>query len=131
MILLDTHAWIWWASGDRALSARARSAVERESGEGGIRVSSISVWEAAMLVLRGRLELTIPVEDWILRCEAIPSLEFVPVDNRIALESTRLPGRIHADPADRLIVATAMLLRIPLVTMDRRLRRYRHVRTIW
>ena len=96
-----------------------------------IRVSSISVWEVAQLVSRGRLELTMDVADWVAKSESLPFLQFVPVDNRIALRSTCLPEPFHADPADRIIVATTLTLGGTLVTKDGKLRRYRHVATSW
>jgi len=70
-------------------------------------------------------------EDWIARSESLPFLDFVPVDNRIAIRSTRLPGSFHADPADRIIVATTLLLGATLITKDDKLRRYPHVDTLW
>ena len=94
-------------------------------------MSAISCWEVSLLVQRGRLELAIAVEEWIARSEALPFLEFLPVDHRIAARANSLPGNLHADPADRLIVATALLHGLPLVTKDRRLRRFPHVETIW
>ena len=131
MIVLDTHAWVWWVSGARALSAKVARQIERHRERGTIRISSISVWEVAQLVERGRLELTMNVADWVARSEALPFLEFVPVDNRIALASTRLPGSFHADPADRIIVATTQGLGATLITKDDKLRRYEHVETLW
>jgi len=131
LIVLDTHAWVWWVSGARALPARVSEQVERHRAQRTIRISSISVWEVAQLVKRGRLELTMSVDDWVARSEALPFLEFVPVDNRIALASTRLPGQFHADPADRIIVATTRGLGATLITKDDKLRRYAHVETLW
>lgn len=131
MIVLDTHAWVWWVSGSRSLSAKADKQLRHHRERGTIRISSISVWEVAQLVARERLELTMPVDDWVARSEALPFLEFVPVDNRIALASTRLPGSFHADPADRIIVATTRSLGATLVTKDDKLRRYGHVETLW
>lgn len=84
-----------------------------------------------MLVAKGRLELTMDAADWIARCEALPFLTFVPVDNDVALASTRLPGRVHDDPADRIIIATALDLGATVVTKDRRIRTYEHVPTLW
>lgn len=69
--------------------------------------------------------------DWVARAAGLPFLHFVPVDNQIALRSIELPGDLHDDPADRLIVATALGLGLPLVTKDRRLHDYPHLRTIW
>ena len=68
---------------------------------------------------------------WIWWVSGSASLRFVPVDNRIAIRSTRLQGSFHADPADRIIVATARSLGATLVTKDQKLRRYRHVETLW
>jgi PIN domain nuclease of toxin-antitoxin system len=130
VIVLDTHALIWWVSGG-PLSERARDAIARHVRTRSLYASSISVWEIATLVARGRLELTLDLVEWIARVEAIESLRFVTVDNRIAIASTRLPGELPRDPADRLIVATARSLECPLVTRDARLAAYPHVDTIW
>lgn len=131
MIVLDTHAWLWWVSDPGQLSAAARKAIDRAMSEGEVCVSSISAWEVAVLVKKGRLELTMSTEDWVARSEALPFLRFVPVDNRIALRSTALPGSLHDDPADRIIVATTLTIGGTLVTKDDRLRKYPHVRTLW
>jgi PIN domain nuclease of toxin-antitoxin system len=132
MILLDTHAWIWHLADPDRLPARARKAIEeRTASRGDVLVSSISAWELAMLVERGRLRLSIDAEAWLAHAEALPFLRFVPVDNRIALASVRLPLSVSPDPADRIIVATAMLAGIPLVTADKRIRRCGVVKTIW
>ena len=131
MIVLDTHVWVWWISGSAPLPRRVRESLDQHVEHGGIRVSSISVWEVAQLVARGRLELTMDTQDWVARSESLPFLEFVPVDNRIAIRSTELPGSFHADPADRLIVATTQALGATLITKDTKLRRYRHLETLW
>ena len=133
MIALDTHAVIWWVNGGGGLSAEAAAAIDRErmSEDGIILISSISAWEVAMLVGRGRLTLTMNVDDWLETVGRIPGVRFVPVDNQIGVESTRLPGDFHKDPADRLIVALARHLNIPLVTADQKIRGYRYVHTIW
>ena len=67
----------------------------------------------------------------MIATEALPFFEFVPFDNRIALRSNRLPGELHEDPADRAIIATALMLGAPLVSKDRKIRDYPHVETIW
>ncbi|MBI4277362.1 MAG: type II toxin-antitoxin system VapC family toxin [Armatimonadetes bacterium] len=131
MIVLDTHAWVWFLADPGRLSRRARQAVDAEARGGEIAVSSISVWEIAMLVERGRLTLTMDVDQWLAHAEALPFLSFVPVNNRIALQSVRLRDFPGSDPADRIIVATAMLLGATLVTRDERMRRYPRVRAIW
>ncbi len=130
MIVLDTHAWVWWVAGDSQLSATASREIDHAMGAGRLYVSSISAWEVALLVRRGRLELTMEVGDWIARSEALPFLGFVPVDNRIAQRSVELTG-LHDDPADRIIVATALSLGARLATRDRRLRAFDGVQTVW
>ena len=132
VIVLDTHALLWWVSNPEQIPSRARRLLERSiTDDAGVSASSITAWEIAMLVERGRLELTMPVEEWIARVESLPWLTFVPVDNRIAMRSVRLENFAHRDPADRIIVATAFVLNAMLVTGDARLRSYTAVRTAW
>lgn len=130
MIVLDTHALVWWVSGG-PLSEAAAETIERSATAHELVASSISAWEIAMLVEKDRLELTLDLPDWMRRIEAIPAMRFVPVDNGLALASVRLPKGLHADPADRMIVATARSLEAPIVTRDERLHRYPHVETVW
>ena len=96
-----------------------------------IYISTISTWEIALLVSKGRLQFTTDAQDWIARSEALPFFHFVPLDNSIALRSVRLPAPFHTDPADRIIVATAMILGASVVSSDQKIRRYSHVQTIW
>jgi len=132
MIVLDTHAMIWWASGaSDQLSPAALDAIAQEMAGGQIVISSISAWELSMLVANGRLALSMDVAEWLACVGNIESVSFVPVDNAIAVKSTELPGDFHKDPADRFIVATARKLAAPLVTADEKIRAYPHVRTIW
>ena len=84
-----------------------------------------------MLVDKGRLELSIAVRDWVRKTESLPFIRFIPVDNTIALRSVDLPGAFHADPADRIIVATALSTGMPLVTKDEKIRACSFVQTIW
>ncbi len=131
MIVLDTHVWVWWLSGVERVSRRASRLIADAVAQKGIYVSSISVWEVAQLVARGRLQLTMEVADWVAKSEALPFVNFIPVDNAIAIKSVQLPEPLHRDPADRIIIATAITLGFPLVTKDGRIAKYPHVRTIW
>ncbi|GHT91305.1 twitching motility protein PilT [Betaproteobacteria bacterium] len=132
MIVLDTHALIWWATGDvTRLTPPALQALEHETGGGTIMVSSISAWELAMLVAKGRLTLQMDVSRWLSLVNQIEAVSFIPVDNEIAVSSTTLPDAFHKDPADRIIVATARKYAAPLVTADEKIRAYPHVHTIW
>jgi len=131
VIVLDTHALVWWVSGDAELSANARAAIKKELNGGEIIVSSISAWEIAMLVAREKLVLTVDVDAWLAAVAEIEVVRFVPVNDEIAVKAVSLPGEFHKDPADRMIVATARILAIPLVTKDEKMRAYPHVKTIW
>ncbi len=129
MILLDTHAWIWWVDDPSQLSQRARNAIDAAAVDNGIHISSISAWEVALLVSKGRLQLTMSVDDWIAHTEALPFVTFVPVSNRIAIKSVSLS--IHPDPADRMIIATAMSLGVTIVTQDSKISAYAPIQTVW
>ena len=132
MIVLDTHVLVWWANGQTAsLPTAARRAIAAELKGGRIAISSISAWELAMLVAHGRMALSVDTRQWLDLVGQIEAVEFVPVDNAIAIDSVELPGEFHKDPADRLIVATARKLGAPLVTADEKIRAYPHLRTIW
>ena len=131
MILLDTHIWIWWISNIEKLSPGALSAINKARGENAIVISSISTWEIALLVEKERLELSIDVRDWVRKTEGLPFVRFAAVDNTISLRSVALPGEFHADPADRIITATAMTMGIPLITRDEKILSHPHVNTIW
>jgi PIN domain nuclease of toxin-antitoxin system len=131
VIVLDTHALVWWVTGDPTLSKKAKSAIERELAGGEILVSSISAWEIAMLVEREKLVLSMDVGSWLAAVADIGAVRFVPVDPEIAVKSVELPGEFHKDPADRMIVATARKFSVSLVTKDEKIRGYAHVKTIW
>ena len=132
MIVIDTHILLWWVSGSGALSTAATKAIKNTLRKGGeVLISSISAWEIAMLVEKGRLVLSMDVESWLDEVSQIDGVRFLPVDNEIGVKSTALPGEFHKDPADRMIVATARKLALPLVTADEKILQYEHVKTIW
>lgn len=133
MIVLDTHTLVWWIHGEGQLSAAAQSSIDDElsSEDGVILVSAISAWEIAMLINVDRLFLSMGLDDWLDTVSEIEALRFVPIDVRVGIESTRLPGEFHKDPADRMIVALARNLNVPVVTADQKIRAYEHVRSIW
>ena len=131
MIVLDTHAWIWWVSNPENLSDVATDAINKAIPEMKIHVSSISVWEVALLVARGRLKLTLDVSDWVAKSESLPFLTFIPVNNNIVMKSVQLPGPFHKDPADRIIIATALSIGGILISKDDKMKNYPHVNTLW
>jgi len=131
VIVLDTHVLVWWVNADPALSKKAKLTIEKEMQGGEIVISSISAWEIAMLVYHGRLFLSMDVDSWLSTVAEIEAVRFLPVDVEISVKSVELPGEFHKDPADRMIVATARKLAVPLVTKDEKIRAYSHVKTIW
>jgi PIN domain nuclease of toxin-antitoxin system len=132
VIVLDTHVLIWWLDGDAAkLSAPALGAIEEALSSRDVAASSISAWEIAMLVSKGRLALSVDVQAWLESAARIEGFRFVPVDTTVAVNSVTLPGTFHADPADRMIVALAREHAAFLVSADERIRLYPHVATIW
>jgi PIN domain nuclease of toxin-antitoxin system len=131
VIVLDTHALIWWVTGDPQLSKKAKAAINKEMIGGEIIISSITAWEIAMLVERERVFLSMDVSRWLATVAEIDNVHFMPVDTEIALRAVDLPGTFHKDPADRMIVATARKLASPLVTKDEKIQAYVHVKTIW
>lgn len=131
MTLLDTHAWLWWVSGDRRLSKRARTAIERAARGETLALSAISIWEVAKKVEKGQLTLDRPLDDWLDLALSAGSLQVLELTRTVLVESCRLPSPFHGDPADRIIVATARKRTAALVTADRRIRSYSHVQTVW
>jgi PIN domain nuclease of toxin-antitoxin system len=131
MIVLDTHTWIWFISKPEVLSKRAKKAVSAAVEEKSVLISSISAWEVALLVKKKRLTLSLDVTDWIAKSEGLPFIQFIEISNSIAVKSVNLPQPLHPDPADRIIIATALSAGVPLVTKDKKLLNYPHVKTIW
>jgi PIN domain nuclease of toxin-antitoxin system len=131
MIVLDTHVWVWWLSECQSLPPKVQKILTEAKAKQAIFISSISVWEVAQLASRGRLKLTMDYADWIAQTESLSFINFVPVSNHIALRSVQLPPPLHQDPADRVIMATALILGMPLITKDEKISRYPHLKTIW
>lgn len=130
-VVLDTHVWVWWCAKRERLSRRAIRVLEKEIPDGELFVPAIACWEAAKLVEKQRLVLSIPVSEWVEQALAEPAIRLAELTPTIAVHSTQLPASFHGDPADQLIVATARCLDLPLITADKRIRQYAHVRTIW
>lgn len=131
MIVLDTHAVVWWIGGDPRLSRKAAAAIRNELSTGQVGIPSIGAREIGMLVARGVSRSAMDVTEWLDAVQAIPGVVVLPLSAKIALDSTRLPGKFHDDPADRMIVAPARAENAPLATADPRIHAYRHVRTTW
>jgi PIN domain nuclease of toxin-antitoxin system len=129
MIVLDTHALLWWAFEPGRLSDKARQLTAEMERHGGF-VSAISIWEIAIKIKRGKLELPLSAEELTRRIERGAVVQVVPVDASTWLRSVALQWE-HSDPADRVIVATALNQGVPLLTKDANIQSYREVTCLW
>ena len=129
MIVLDTHIWVWWAHSTEHLTGPQTEVIGANERDV-IGVSAISLWEIAKLVQADRLELPCSLQEWFKEALSYPGVQVLELTPEIAIESTRLPGEFHRDPADQIIVATARRHNCPLVNSDARILKYPHVRTI-
>lgn len=134
-VLLDTCAVIWLANGD-AMAPAARQAIVRAGLAGGVFVSPVSAWEVGLLASPARASPVGFLPDpatWFRRVMAAPAVKPAPFTPDIAIASSFLPGGLHGDSADRLIVATARHLGVPVVTRDAKIQAYAaagHVRVV-
>ena len=130
MIVLDTHAWLWWVAAPERLPDSARRLI---AGTAQVGVSAVSAWEVGMLAQRGRITLDRPTEHWItaaLTAEA--RIVELALSARIAVRAAALTAEgFHGDPADRFIYATARAHDAVLVTRDAALREFDPDRTAW
>ena len=129
-VLLDTHIWLWWLTGSASLPEAERDALDRAAARSLPALSAISLWEAQMLVAKGRIVLAEPFAQWIASVAAQDVVRLLALDVDVIAELHALPASFHGDPADRLIVATARAHALPLATHDKAIRRSRSVR-LW
>ena len=123
-LVLDTHVLVWLLDGDRRLGPTSRELIAEASTGTDVTFSAISAWEIAMLVSKRRLALDRDVLAWLDAARRLPGVRMAPLSVDVSVDSTRLPGDLHGDPADRLIVATARRADATLVTADRALLAY-------
>ncbi len=132
-VLLDTHVLVWLLAGNARLGTQARGFIQQAAQDNVLLVSAITPWEIAMLVSKGRLALDRDVGEWVAAALALPGIRLGLLSPEVAVASTRLPGAMHADPADRILAATARHVDAVLVTEDQRLLDYGaagHLRTL-
>ncbi len=129
MILLDTHALIHDALAPERLGQDAKEAIERGSDSAQLGLAGISLWEIAMLVAEGRLDVGCDIESFLRDALLVRNVRVLPITPPIAAAAGRL--KLHGDPADRLIVATALQHGAALVTVDARIVGSGLVKTIW
>lgn len=131
MILLDTHVWLWLCLEPRRLSAPAVAAIRRALASGGLAIASISLWEVATMVARGRVVPHGTAEAWLGALVDRSGVVVKEITPAVATLATHFPADFPADPADRLIAATARADGMPLVSRDLRLRQSALVATVW
>jgi PIN domain nuclease of toxin-antitoxin system len=123
-LLLDTHAIIWLAEGQE-LADDAKRALADAIENGRLLLSAVSAWEIGLLTTKQQLSPAISVVDWMAQLlAAVPMLEPIPLEFSTAVAAATLPTPFHKDPADRLLVATARELKVPIVTRDKRILTY-------
>ena len=122
--LLDTHTWIWLFGGSPELSKETIDNINNWGKQGKVFISAISVWELSMLVAKQRIILSQPVSKWVKDSFQQPGINLVDLSPEIAIESSFLPGKIHGDPADRIICATSRIKNLTLFTRDQKILEY-------
>lgn len=117
VILLDTHVLLWLVEGSERLGAKACKRIEADAGD--VHLAAMSFWEIAMLADKQHIVLSMPLAQWRERLLSPGGFKIVTIDAAIASDAGALPGDIHGDPSDRIIIATARALACPIVTADR------------
>jgi PIN domain nuclease of toxin-antitoxin system len=129
--VLDTHALLWWLGDPAKLSTKARRAIQSAASTGELSVSAASILEIVTLTRRGRLVLSGSVDQWLADMQSLPELHIESVTADIAARAGSFGAELHGDPIDRLIVATALLAKQPLVSADKQIQALSWIRTIW
>ena len=124
-LLVDTHVWLWYAQGNQQrLPAGAARRLERLDRDGRLRLSILSVWELGLLNAKGRIHLGQPCEEWVGAFLQRTRFQVIGLDIGTALQANQLPAFPHADPVDRLLVASARHHGLTLITEDRKILDY-------
>lgn len=131
MIVLDTHAWLWLCLEPQRLSGAARAAIRRAMTGGGLAIASITLWEVSMMLIRGRVIPHGTPETWLGALVDRSGVVVKEITPAVAALAAHFPADFPADPADRLIAATARTEGVPLVSRDARIRASPVVETVW
>lgn len=121
MILLDTHVWLWWLTETGQLSVKQRDELDRLASKKELALSWVSVWETELLHRKSKIVIELPFDEWVNKATSSDFIHIIGVDISLVLEQRKLPYLFHADPADRLITTTALLMKIPLATFDQKI----------
>lgn len=129
--LLDTHTWIWWHMHPQNLSRKVKILIGNASRYEELLLSAISPWEFSKLLEKGRIGISCDPEGWINAALDLPKLRLVHISPILAYRSTILPQPFHNDPADQIIVATAREENATVLTKDKNILEYKHVKSLW
>ena len=128
--LLDTHVWYWLMETPEKVPPKVRRVIQ-QAGSTPFGLSAISLWEIAKLDEKKKIDFKIQLQHWIKDALDPQFVQKLELDEQVAIESTRLPDDFHRDPSDQIIVATARVHNLTLITADRKILDYRHVKTLW
>ncbi len=129
--VLDTHVWVWWHMHPKKLSKRVRAIISHPDQYEELLLSAISPWEFSKLLEKKRIGISCDPAEWIREALEMPKLRLVPLTPTLSYRSTTLPPPFHEDPADQIILATAREENATVMTKDKLIQEYTHVRTVW
>lgn len=119
-LTLDTHILLWYVEGMNLSESQVRI-IESARVKGNLYISTISIWEIALLCSKGKIVLSIPLNEWISKLLAIPGLNLIELSPTILVESCSLPNFEHKDPADRFIISTVRSINSHLMSFDQKI----------
>jgi PIN domain nuclease of toxin-antitoxin system len=123
-IILDTHVWIWLLEQTGDLSNTTIAKINRSAKDKQVLIAAISLWEVSLLAAKKRIVFKEDVLLWLNKALRHPGVALYPLTPDIAFRSYKLPGDFHGDPADRMIVATALIQNATLLTRDEYILQY-------
>jgi PIN domain nuclease of toxin-antitoxin system len=132
-LLLDTHVWIWLVRGESRIPEDMLELIFAAAGAGSMFLSVMSIWELSLLDAKRRITLNVPCLTWVRTALDRSGALTVPLTSEVAVSCHQLPGQLHSDPVDRMLVATARIEDLTLVTRDRAILDYAaqgHVRAL-
>ena len=129
--LLDTHTWVWWYMNPRKLSRQVKDLIGDTTRYDQLLLSAISPWEFCKLLEKRRVAISCKPEDWLNAAFDLPKFNLIPLTPSLAYRSTVLPQPFHNDPADQIIVATALQENATILTKDGNILKYEHVESLW
>jgi PIN domain nuclease of toxin-antitoxin system len=123
-VFLDTHIFLWLVDGDSRLKNKTLDLINDTSEHGKLMLSAISIWEIALLESKNRISLNQSINNWVNDAINLSGVKVLDLSKEVLIESCNLRGNIHSDPADRIIIASSRMYKIPLITYDARIIEY-------